>query len=464
MIPSSYNHITKDSWLAHIIRHHATRQFKSTCLLSAQNRWCLTGTPIQNRLEDLGSLFQFLRIQPFNTPADFRKYIVHPMSAGNTRGLDNLRAVLESMCLRRTRHILPLPQFMNNDEEIDLSIDEAKIYQSIQAEANRAFHKAINSNSTVGLLSSFLQLILQSRLLCNHGTLVHRDAVDAIPDADSASGSAFDTLRCIGEAICIICGNAIDILHHDEGGIAGVLKACSHLVCQKCDQEEMPSIGAKRGRIEEQMCKKCSIPSERKALHNNLTAPVSNVSSTANGNRSSLGYSTKISKVISAIKNMPPFSKAIVFSCWCRTLDLIESALSANSIKLVRIDGTVSSLDRHNLIERFASTTNISVMLMTMGTGSVGLSIPTANRVFIVEPQWNPAVEKQAIGRVLRIGQERQVWVTRYIMKDTIEDHIRNRQKSKLKVADLTLEANRSSGSGLAGYDLRTLMELKSLF
>jgi SWI/SNF-related matrix-associated actin-dependent regulator of chromatin subfamily A3 len=58
---------------------------------------------------------------------------------------------------------------------------------------------------------------------------------------------------------------------------------------------------------------------------------------------------------------------------------------------------------------------------MTTGTGAYGLNLTAANRIFIFEPQWNPAVENQAVSRAIRLGQESSVQVTRYIMKNTVE-------------------------------------------
>ncbi|KAK6220839.1 hypothetical protein LQW54_001757 [Pestalotiopsis sp. IQ-011] len=58
-----------------------------------------------------------------------------------------------------------------------------------------------------------------------------------------------------------------------------------------------------------------------------------------------------------------------------------------------------------------------------------------ASRLHLVEPQWNPSVEKQAIGRVVRLGQDRQVTVFKYITNDTIEESVQSRQLQKLKLA-----------------------------
>ncbi|CAI7653087.1 unnamed protein product [Penicillium viridicatum] len=59
---------------------------------------------------------------------------------------------------------------------------------------------------------------------------------------------------------------------------------------------------------------------------------------------------------------------------------------------------------------------------MTTGTGAFGLNLQSVNRVFIVEPQWNPSVEDQAISRAIRLGQKQQVVVVRYCVKNSIEE------------------------------------------
>ena len=107
----------------------------------------------------------------------------------------------------------------------------------------------------------------------------------------------------------------------------------------------------------------------------------------------------------------------------------------------VRIDGGTSFPERSKRLSSFESTHNVSVLLISFGTGAVGyerlspsnvpnpansrnhrLNLACANQIHILEPQWNPMVEEQAIGRVLRLGQKREVTVFRYIMDGTIEE------------------------------------------
>ncbi|KAF2823688.1 hypothetical protein CC86DRAFT_298367, partial [Ophiobolus disseminans] len=113
----------------------------------------------------------------------------------------------------------------------------------------------------------------------------------------------------------------------------------------------------------------------------------------------------------------------IIFTCWTRTLDLIQHYLKCAGLDqrqghFQRIDGECPTSKRERILDDFAHNPHLRVLIMTTGTGAVGLNLATANRV---EPQWNPSVENQAIARALRLGQEQPVLVTRYVVDQTVE-------------------------------------------
>ncbi|KAF2847248.1 hypothetical protein T440DRAFT_403859, partial [Plenodomus tracheiphilus IPT5] len=119
----------------------------------------------------------------------------------------------------------------------------------------------------------------------------------------------------------------------------------------------------------------------------------------------------------------------IIFTCWTRTLDLIQRYLSRanlNHSNYRRIDGDCPTTKRERILHDFKTDPELHVLIMTTGTGAVGLNLAAANRVFIVEPQWNPSVEDQAIARALRLGQKHAVLVTRNVVDQTVEKVSRN--------------------------------------
>ncbi|RYN65540.1 hypothetical protein AA0117_g12125 [Alternaria alternata] len=133
-------------------------------------------------------------------------------------------------------------------------------------------------------------------------------------------------------------------------------------------------------------------------------------------------------------------TKSIIFTCWTRTLDLLEfylRRLSSGTWIHERIDGECSTGKRERIIRQFTNNPNLRVLIITTGTGAVGLNLATANRIFIFEPQWNPSVENQAVARALRLGQKQAVLVTRYVVEDTVEQTMRKLQDTKLQRANL---------------------------
>ena len=114
----------------------------------------------------------------------------------------------------------------------------------------------------------------------------------------------------------------------------------------------------------------------------------------------------------------------------------------------VRIDGKVNQKDRNAAINLFRTDSSIRVMLLSISCGAVGyvenvsyiqssslfyerfgltfsghsLDLTVASRVFLMEPQWNPMIEEQALDRVYRIGQTKHVTTVRYIVKDSFEE------------------------------------------
>lgn len=111
-------------------------------------------------------------------------------------------------------------------------------------------------------------------------------------------------------------------------------------------------------------------------------------------------------------------------------LDLIGTALRDKEVAFCRIDGQSSLPQRREALELFgragsAGGTNNkhrpTIMLATIGAAGEGIDLSAASTVHLVEPHWNPMAEAQAIDRVHRIGQQRDVDVIRYIVKDSIE-------------------------------------------
>ena len=105
----------------------------------------------------------------------------------------------------------------------------------------------------------------------------------------------------------------------------------------------------------------------------------------------------------------------------------------------MRLDGSLSEKRRANLLKTFRTDPDIKVLLATISCGGIGLDLTAATRAYIMEPQWNPMSESQALDRVHRLGQEEPVVTTRYVMRRSFEEEVLKIQHRKEQLADLTL-------------------------
>jgi SNF2 family DNA or RNA helicase len=121
---------------------------------------------------------------------------------------------------------------------------------------------------------------------------------------------------------------------------------------------------------------------------------------------------------------VPAAEKAIVFSQWTAMLDLLEPCLRAAEIKFRRLDGTMSLAARERALSEFEAKPEVTVILMSLKAAGLGVNLTCANHVLLSDVWWNPTAEEQAIDRAHRIGQNREVRVARFTVRDTVEDRI----------------------------------------
>lgn len=119
--------------------------------------------------------------------------------------------------------------------------------------------------------------------------------------------------------------------------------------------------------------------------------------------------------------------------------------LTQRSIPYSRIDGDQILSQRQFNMDKFTTDGDIPVLLMSTGVGAFGLNLTAASNVFILEPQWNPSVESQAVGRVARLGQKRPVKVIRYLVRRTVEVKMHTQQLRKLELAQLGSQGHSNS-------------------
>ncbi|KAJ1914322.1 hypothetical protein H4219_004842 [Mycoemilia scoparia] len=147
----------------------------------------------------------------------------------------------------------------------------------------------------------------------------------------------------------------------------------------------------------------------------------------------------RATKTVMASSTLSASEKSVIFSQWTHLLDLIEKSLKKHGLKFTRLDGTMSLAARKTAIHKFENDPTTNIFLISLKAGGVGLNLTCASHVFMMDPYWNPSVERQAIDRVHRLGQKKLVTVTRYVIKDSIEERIMELQKRKSKIMEVSL-------------------------
>jgi hypothetical protein len=147
-------------------------------------------------------------------------------------------------------------------------------------------------------------------------------------------------------------------------------------------------------------------------------------------------------------------NKVLVFSQFVGLLDLLRPALEERNWPVFYLSGATEN--RGDLVREFQSKEGEAVFLISLKAGGFGLNLTAASYVVLFDPWWNPAVENQAIDRTHRIGQTNKVIAYRLLIKNSIEEKIRELQKSKKALAEDVLGEERFA-QNLTIDDLRFL-------
>ena len=176
----------------------------------------------------------------------------------------------------------------------------------------------------------------------------------------------------------------------------------------------------------------------------------------ARGARKGPAQSAKLSELTGMLEELlDEGRKILVFSQFTSMLALIEDELHVRGIDYALLTG--ETVDRSAQVKAFQSG-KVSVFLISLKAGGVGLNLTAADTVIHYDPWWNPAVESQATDRAWRIGQDKPVFVYKLIAKDTLEEKIQDMQRRKAALASAVLSGGDTQTLQLSEDDLRAIL------
>ncbi len=147
--------------------------------------------------------------------------------------------------------------------------------------------------------------------------------------------------------------------------------------------------------------------------------------------------------------------KALVFSQFVQTLTLLRQEMEARNMVYAYLDGQTQN--HQEQVDRFQNDPKMPFFLISLKAGGVGLNLTAADYVLHIDPWWNPAVEMQAADRVHRIGQEKPVFIYKFIARNTVEEKIMQLQERKRELVEQLISAESSFFKSLTPEDVQML-------
>jgi len=445
---------------AHKMKNISTLLGKSLRQLRSKCRLLLTGTPVQNALQDLWSLMDLAMPGLLGNHATFVKSFSDPIDRGSVRGADvfavetkkhlaeQLRSTISPHILRRTKMGTGLLQDEEQDET-SLAIADAG------GDGGAIMKKLLPKKETIiWLLPTEEQQSAYQKIL---------EKSEVIRDACQKSKLGLEVFRAIG-LLKRLCNHPVMLLPtqkngawsellsgaaSDEQGTDAAQDEGSMITTSDGTEESLATTmggaaaggqdDARGGRAVEMMLKK--LPRTQQAF---------------------LEQSAKLKCLASLLPALAARGhRTLVFSQSVKMLDLVQiCCLKPNGLRCLRVDGQTDPQARAEKVDKFnREDKRFHCMLLTTTVGGVGLTLTGADRVILVDPAWNPAIDAQAVDRAFRIGQDKEVRVYRLIMSGLIEDKMFRLQVFKMGLAKTALESDKTNNNYFTAREIRALFE-----
>ncbi|KAG6378256.1 putative DNA repair protein rad5 [Boletus reticuloceps] len=370
----------------HNIRNPKTKMAMAVCMLTAERRWVLSGTPIVSDEQfDLGSILTFLQIcHPLDNEDFFKRLVLRPLKQGDPSGAELLRALMGHVCLRRTKEVsfrlmhcsstfspdiapkmqdsegnslVPLPPVDITVVPVTLNDEARKLYDAVELASRQRVENLMNQVGGLNpvVTTNVLSMLTRLRQIALHPGLIPADYLDQLQaneDVNSSSGSAVQVTPELKAKLETLILQAIE--DNEECPICfGVITdpritSCTHVFCLTC--------------ISEVIARDPKCPMDRRPLTmQDLVVPPPPTDHTQALTKQGIdesdlciGSSAKIDQLIHLLKLIPHDAKSLVFSQFTSFLDKIGEALEENGIPYARFDGQLSARKRQEVLERFS--------------------------------------------------------------------------------------------------------------
>ncbi|KAL4933614.1 DNA repair protein RAD16 [Aspergillus undulatus] len=449
---------------AHSIKQRTTGVARACFALKSNYKWCLSGTPVQNRIGEFFSLLRFLEVRPFacyfckqckcqelhwsqdaekrctnckhsgfSHVSVFNQEILNPITErddvdARKEALAKLRLITDRIMLRRVKRdhtasmeLPPKRVILHNEFFGEIERDFST---SIMTNSSRQFDTYVSRGVMLNNYANIFGLIMQMRQVANHPDLILKKHAEGGQNV----------------LVCSIC---------DEPAEEAIRSRCHHDFCRRCVKDYIQSFDS----ASVVDCPRCHIPLSIDLEQPDMEQHEDHIKKNSIVNRIRMENWTSSTKIemlvyeLYKLRSKKQTLKSIVFSQFTSMLQLVEWRLRRAGFNTVMLDGTMTPAQRQKSIEHFMNNVNVEVFLVSLKAGGVALNLTEASRVFIVDPWWNPAAEWQSADRCHRIGQRRPCVITRLCIEDSVESRIVMLQEKKANMINGTI--NKDQGEAL---------------
>ncbi|KAI9276261.1 hypothetical protein BY458DRAFT_554739 [Sporodiniella umbellata] len=403
--PLYWNYCILDE--GHIIKNGKTKITKAIKTLKSNHRLILSGTPIQNNVLELWSLFDFLMPGFLGTEKVFNDRFGKPILASKDSKSSSKEQEAGALALEAL-HKQVLPFLLRRLKEDVLHDLPPKIIQDYYCEL---------SDLQKSLYEEFAKSQAKSSVEEDLGS-------EVIKAPAKGATHIFQALQYLRR----LCNHPLLVVNEKYANYAKVQSFLQKTSTSLHNIQNAPKLQALK-----QLLGDCGIG-------------VTNTES----------ESDPAAMAIGAVSQ----HRALIFCQLKPMLDIIEHDLFNKlmpTVSYLRLDGSIDSSKRHELVQKFNADPSIDVLLLTTHVGGLGLNLTGADTVIFVEHDWNPMKDLQAMDRAHRIGQKKVVNVYRLITRGTLEEKIMGLQKFKLNIANSIVN---QQNSGLQSMDTDQILDL----
>lgn len=426
---------------AHAIKNRCSKQAQAAFRLQGFCRWSVTGTPLQNSVEELFSAVRFLRVEPWCNWSSWRQSVSVPLDKGRqgdskamTEALDQARRIVTPLILRRTKAtldcegkpLLVLPKKHVHVMHLQLSAAERDFYETLWSKAKTQFDTFVEKGEVLAKYTHILQLILKLRQALCHPFMVF--ARSGTKDEDLQNLEKRYLLGTCGDGVNeTFTNNLLEEIRSGQLSDCAVcmdlpqdptLTPCGHIFCRECCYDFI-----QRSKGECPICRTPNISKKSLKVLPGASRFPAQLMAKASSNSTS-HHSTKMKQLMSLLRvDIAEGHRVVVYSQFTSFMDLISSALDSEKIEHKRFDGSLNLDQRAECVAWLAEETigrsGARVLLVSLKAGGTGLNLVAASRLYLMDLWWNPAVEEQAIQRVHRIGQKQEVHIYKFVVEAT---------------------------------------------